>query len=169
MNFKKRIERINKEELFKIIKKYGELLYGDKAELVIANKFIFTIKRFEVFFRLYINKDIGVCIRTNTLNSKEKITYHFVDFSELNIDENNENDIKEYRKTIATFYKNIIREILTTTYCPENHEDMTPKNATQEEIDKFGVFGVYEGRLLTELSYNDQEGFKDWIKKVNMK
>jgi len=165
MELKKEIEKINKQEFDKIFNKYREVkeIKKFKTSLEIKKKYIFTMKKFEVFFRLYIDENIQVCIRTNTLNSHEQINYDFVNFKELQIDDPN-----EYKKIIRLFYKNIIKEVLNTLYCPEYHKEMIPDNATKEETD-IGWYCIYEQRLLTELSYNKKEDFNTWIEKVTDK
>lgn len=159
MDIKKQIEKFNKDEVEKIFNKYISI-YKGKITLEKNRKYILTIKKFEVFFRLYIDENIQVYIRTNTLNSHEVINYDFVNFKELQID-----NITEYRKTVRLFFKNIIKEVVNTLYCPENHKEMIPDNATKEETDK-GWYNIYEQRLLTELSYNNPKEFMEWINKV---
>lgn len=159
MDFKKEIEKINKKELEKIFCNIETK--GMKLEK--KRKHIFTIDTFEVFFRLYVDKNIQVFIRTNTINSRETVNYDFVKYNDLQI-----KDINEYRKNIRAFYKNILKEVMNTTYCPEHHKDMIPDNATQEEIDK-GWACIYENRLLRILDYNKQEEFKEWLEKVTDK
>lgn len=159
MSIEKVIETINKEEIEKIYK----TLTLKGINLDKRKKYYFTINKFEVFFRLYIDKDIQVYIRTNTLNSKEKISYTFVEFNTIKLE-----DIDEYKKNIKLFYKSLIKEVLNTLYCPEHHVEMIPKNASQEEMAK-GWCTIYEQRLLTKLDYNNQEKFKEWINKVNDK
>lgn len=159
---KEEIEKVNKSELSRIYNRYKKL-YKNKVKLDKNKKYIFTIKKYEVFLRLYVNENIQVCIRTNTLNSKEQIQYEFVNFKTLEID-----DIEEYKKDIRTFYKSILKEFDNITYCPEHHHAMIPSNATEEEIEK-GWYNIYERRLLTELYYNEKENFKEWLKKVTDK
>lgn len=91
------------------------------------------------------------------------MNYEFVNYNELSVE-----DINEYKKYIKSFYKNIIKEVLNTAYCPEHHNEMIPTNATQEEINK-GWAIIYEQRLLTELNYNNIEEFKEWLEKVSDK
>lgn len=160
MDLKKSIEKINKKELVKIFSNQ----YMDNASLEKKRKMIFTIDKFEVFFRLYVDKNIQVYIRTNTINSKEKVKYTFVDFNTLKI-----TDINEYKRNIRAFYKNLIKEVNWTLYCPEHHNEMTPSNATEEELKNNGWCVVYEKRLLTELNYNDMDKFKEWLEKVTDK
>lgn len=162
MDLKKQIEEINKNEFDKIYNKFRQVKKF-KISLEKNKKYIFTMKKFEIFFRLYIDKNIQVFIRTNTLNSHEQVNYSFVDFNTSDI-----NDLNEYRKIIRLFYKNIIKEVENTLFCPEYHKEMIPDNATKDEIDK-GWYNVYEQRLLTELSYNDIDTFNDWIEKVSDK
>lgn len=156
---KKEIEEINKEEIEKIYKKMSE----KKVKLKKGKKYIFTIDKFEVFLRLYIDENIQVCIRTNTLNSHDQVNYEFVNFDTLQI-----NNMNKYIKDIRLFYKNIIKEALNTLYCPENHKEMIPDNATKEETDR-GWYIIYEQRLLQILDYNDTATFNDWLKKVTDK
>lgn len=162
MDIKEQIENFNKKEIEKIFNNCKSIRKG-KISLLKNKKYIFTIKKFEVFFRLYIDKDIQVYIRTNTLNSKEEIRYDFVNFNELQID-----DVNEYKKKIRLFYKNIVKEVNNTLYCPENHTEMIPDNATKEETDR-GWYNIYEQRLLTPLNYNNVEQFNEWIGKVSDK
>lgn len=162
MNIKKQIEKFNKDEIEKIFNKYTSI-YKGKMTLEKNKKYIFTIKKFEVFFRLYIDENIQVYIRTNTLNSHEISNYEFVNFKELQID-----NITEYKKTVRLFFKNIIKEVDNTLFCPEHHKEMIPDNATKEETDK-GWYSIYEQRLLTELNYNKLEEFMEWINKVSDK
>lgn len=159
---KEQVEKINKKELEKIFDNYRNL-YKTKATLTKSKKYIFTIKKFEVFFRLYVDENIQVYIRTNTLNSKKISNYEFVNFKELQI-----NNIDEYRKIIKLFYENIIKEVNNTLYCPEDHTEMIPDNATREETD-LGWYNIYEQRLLTQLSYNKIYEFNEWINKVSDK
>lgn len=116
-----------------------------------------------MFFRLYIDENIQVYIRTNTLNSHEVSNYEFVNFKELQID-----DINEYKKVVKLFYKNIIKEVENTLFCPEHHKEMIPDNATKEETDR-GWYNIYEQRLLTELHYNKLDEFIEWLDKVSDK
>ncbi len=160
MDLKEQIENFNKKEIEKIYNLYKEK-YKSKISLNKGRKYIFTIKKFEVFFRLYIDENIQVCIRTNTVNVREQIKYDFVNFNELKID-----DLKEYKKIIKLFYKNIVKEVNHTFFCPEHHKEMIPDNATQEEIDA-GWYSIYERRLLTKLNYNEPDGFNTWIEKVS--
>ena len=160
MNLKDQIEKFNKREIEKIYDLYKEK-YKSKISLDKGRKYIFTIKKFEVFFRLYIDENIQVCIRTNTVNVREQIEYDFVNFNELQID-----DLNEYKKRIKAFYKNIVKEVAHTFFAPEHHKEMTPDNATQEEIN-IGWYSVYEQRLLTKLNYNEPDGFNTWIEKVS--
>lgn len=162
INNKDQIEKINKEEIEKIFSNYGKS-YKTKVSLDKKKKYIFTIKKFEVFFRLYVNENIQVYIRTNTLNSKEISNYEFVNFNEVQI-----TNIDEYRKNVKLFFKNIIKEVNNTFYCPEYHREMIPDNATKEETDK-GWYNIYEQRLLMPLSYNNQNEFNEWIEKVSNK
>ena len=162
MNFKKEIEDINKKEIEKIFNNYKKI-YKTNATLEKRKKYIFTIKKFEVFFRLYIDENIQVYIRTNTLNSHQVSNYEFVDFDNTNI-----SDLNEYRNNIKLFYKNIIKEVNNTLFCPEYHKEMIPDNATKEETD-IGWYNIYEQRLLTELDYNNMDKFKEWLKKVSDK
>lgn len=162
MDIKKQIEKFNKDEIEKIFNKYTSI-YKGKMTLEKNKKYIFTIKKFEVFFRLYIDENIQVYIRTNTLNSHEISNYEFVNFKELQID-----NITEYKKTVRLFFKNIIKEVDNTLFCPEHHKEMIPDNATKEETDK-GWYSIYEQRLLTELNYNKLEEFMEWINKVSDK
>lgn len=162
MDIKKQIEKFNKDEIEKIFNKYTSI-YKGKMTLEKNKKYIFTIKKFEVFFRLYIDENIQVYIRTNTLNSHEISNYEFVDFKELQID-----NITEYKKTVRLFFKNIIKEVDNTLFCPEHHKEMIPDNATKEETDK-GWYSIYEQRLLTELNYNKLEEFMEWINQVSDK
>lgn len=161
-DIKKQIEKFNKDEIEKIFNKYTSI-YKGKMTLEKNKKYIFTIKKFEVFFRLYIDENIQVYIRTNTLNSHEIINYEFVNFKKLQID-----NITEYKKTVRLFFKNIIKEVDNTLFCPEHHKEMIPDNATKEETDK-GWYSIYEQRLLTELNYNKLEEFMEWINKVSDK
>ena len=156
------IEKINKNELVKIYNKYKKL-YKNKVTLDKKRKYIFTIKKYEVFLRLYVDENIQICIRTNTLNSREKIIYDFVDFDTLSI-----NNIEEYQKDVRLFFKNILKEFDNTLYCPEHHHEMIPNNATAEEIEK-GWYNIYERRLLTELNYNEKTKFNEWLEKVTDK
>jgi len=162
MELKKEIEKINKQELEKVFNEYKETkeIKKFKISLDIRKKHIFTMKKFEVFFRLYIDENIQVCIRTNTLNSKEQVVYEFVNFNSLQV-----NDLNEYKNSIKLFYKNIIKEVLNTLYCPEYHTEMIPDNATKEETD-IGWYNIYEQRLLTTLNYNKKEEFNTWLEKV---
>lgn len=162
MDIKKQIEKFNKDEIEKIFNKYTSI-YKGKMTLEKNKKYIFTIKKFEVFFRLYIDENIQVYIRTNTLNSHEISNYEFVNFKELQID-----NITEYKKTVRLFLKNIIKEVDNTLFCPEHHKEMIPDNATKEETDK-GWYSIYEQRLLTKLNYNKLEEFMEWINKVSDK
>lgn len=162
MDLKKEIEDINKKEIEKIFNNYKKI-YTTSATLNKRKKYIFTIKKFEVFFRLYIDENIQVYIRTNTLNSCEVLNYEFVNFNDMDI-----NNVKEYKKIIKLFYKNIIKEVNNTLFCPEYHKEMIPDNATKEETDN-GWYNIYEQRLLTELNYNRIEEFKEWLKKVSDK
>ncbi len=159
---KKQIEKFNKDEIEKIFNKYTSI-YKVKMTLEKTTKYILTIKKFEVFFRLYVDENIQVYIRTNTLNSHEVSNYEFVKFKELQI-----NDMSEYKKIVRLFFKNIIKEVENTLFCPEHHKEMIPDNATKEETDK-GWYNIYEQRLLTELSYNKLEEFMEWINKVSDK
>ncbi len=161
-DIKKQIERFNKDEIEKVFNKYTAI-YKGKMSLEKNKKYIFTIKKFEVFFRLYIDENIQVYIRTNTLNSHEISNYEFVNFKELQID-----NITEYKKTVRLFFKNIIKEVDNTLFCPEHHKEMIPDNATKEETDK-GWYSIYEQRLLTELNYNKLEEFMEWINKISDK
>lgn len=161
-NIKKQIEKFNKDEIEKIFNKYTSI-YKGKMSLEKNKKYILTLKKFEVFFRLYIDENIQVYIRTNTLNSHEVINYEFVNFKELQID-----NINEYKKTVRMFFKNIIKEVDNTLFCPEHHKEMIPDNATKEETDK-GWYNIYEQRLLTELNYNKPKEFMEWINKVSDK
>lgn len=161
-DIKKQIEKFNKDEIEKIFNKYTSI-YKGKMSLEKKQKYILTIKKFEVFFRLYIDENIQVYIRTNTVNSHEVSNYEFVNFKELQID-----DINEYKKTVRLFFKNIIKEVDNTLFCPEHHKEMIPDNATKEETDK-GWYSIYEQRLLTELDYNKPKEFTEWIKKVSNK
>jgi len=165
MELKKEIKKINKEELEKVFSEYKETkeIKKFKISLDIKKKHIFTMKKFEVFFRLYIDENIQVLIRTNTLNCKEQVNYQFVNFNDLQVE-----DLNEYRNCIRLFYKNIIKEVLNTLYCPEYHKEMIPDNATKEETD-LGWYKIYEQRLLTELSYNNKDEFNTWIEKVSDK
>ncbi len=156
------IQKINKNELVKIYNKY-EKLYKNKITLDKKRKYIFTIKKYEVFLRVYVDENIQICIRTNTLNSKEKVIYDFVKFDSLSID-----DIEEYKRDIRLFYKNILKEFDNTLYCPEHHHKMIPINATIEEIQN-GWYNIYEQRLLTKLNYNEKAKFKNWLEKVTDK
>lgn len=162
IDIKKQIEKFNKDEIEKIFNKYTSI-YKGKMTLEKTTKYILTIKKFEVFFRLYIDENIQVYIRTNTLNSHEVSNYEFVNFKELQI-----NDLNEYKKIVRLFFKNIIKEVENTLFCPEHHKEMIPDNATKEETDK-GWYNIYEQRLLTELSYNKLEEFMEWINKVSDK
>lgn len=161
-DIKKQIEKFNKDEIEKTFNKYTSI-YKGKMSLEKKQKYILTIKKFEVFFRLYIDENIQVYIRTNTLNSHEVSNYEFVNFNELQI-----NDISEYKKIVRLFFKNIIKEVENTLFCPEYHRETIPDNATKEETDK-GWYNIYEQRLLTELSYNKLEEFMGWINKVSDK
>ena len=162
MDIKKQIEKFNKDEIEKIFNKYTSI-YKGKMTLEKTTKYILTIKKFEVFFRLYIDENVQVYIRTNTLNSHEVSNYEFVNFKDLQI-----NDLIEYKKIVRLFFKNIIKEVENTLFCPEHHKEMIPDNATKEETDK-GWYNIYEQRLLTELSYNKLEEFMEWINKVSDK
>ena len=162
INNKNQIEKINKEEIVKIFNNY-EKSYKTKVSLDKKKKYIFTIKKFEVFFRLYINENIQVYIRTNTLNSKEISNYEFVNFNEIQI-----TDIEEYRKNVRLFFKNIIKEVNNTFFFFLYHKEMIPDNATKDETDK-GWYNIYEQRLLMPLSYHNQSEFNKWIEKVNNK
>lgn len=160
MNLKKEIENFNKKEIEKIYNSYKEK-YKSKISLDKNKKYIFTFKKFEVFFRLYIDENIQVCIRSNTVNVRERIEYDFVNFDELNIE-----DLNEYKKKVKAFYKNIVKEVAHTFFCPENHKEMVPDNATKEETD-IGWYSVYEQRLLTKLNYNKPDEFNNWLEKVS--
>lgn len=162
LNIKEQVENINKQEIEKIFNNCKFIKKG-KISLDKNKKYILTIKKIEVFFRLYIDENIQVYIRTNTLNSHEVINYEFINFKELQID-----DINEYKQKVRLFYKNIIKEVDNTLYCPEDHTEMIPDNATKEETDK-GWYNIYEQRLLTALNYNDIKQFNEWIKKVSDK
>lgn len=162
MDIKKQIKKINKDEIEKIFNKYISI-YKGKITLEKNKKYVLTIKKFEVFFRLYIDENIQVYIRTNTLNSHETINYNFVNFDELQID-----NINDYKKTVRLFFKNILKEVVNTLYCPEHHKEMIPDNVTKEETDR-GWYNIYEQRLLTELSYNKPKEFIEWINKVSDK
>lgn len=161
-DIKKQIERFNKDEIEKVFNKYTAI-YKGKMSLEKNKKYILTIKKFEVFFRLYIDENIQVYIRTNTLNSHEVANYEFVSFKELQIE-----DMDQYKKCVRQFFKNIIKEVENTLFCPEHHKEMIPDNATKEETDK-GWYNIYEQRLLTELSYNNQKEFIEWLNKVSDK
>lgn len=162
MDIKEEIRNFNKKEIEKIFNECKSIRKG-KISLDKNEKYILTIKKFEVFFRLYIDENIQVYIRTNTLNSHEVSNYEFVNFKELQID-----NINEYKKIVRSFYKNIIKEVNNTLYCPEDHTEMIPDNATKEETDR-GWYNIYEQRLLTPLNYNDIEQFNEWINKVSDK
>lgn len=162
LNIKEQVKNINKQEIEKIFNNCKFIKKG-KISLDKNKKYILTIKKIEVFFRLYIDENIQVYIRTNTLNSHEVINYEFINFKELQID-----DINEYKQKVRLFYKNIIKEVDNTLYCPEDHTEMIPDNATKEETDK-GWYNIYEQRLLTALNYNDIKQFNEWIKKVSDK
>lgn len=162
MELKKQIEKFNKDEIEKIFNKYKPI-FKNKLTLEKNSKYILTIKKFEVFFRLYIDENIQVYIRTNTLNSHDVSNYEFINFNKLQID-----NLTEYKKTIRLFYKNIIKEVENTFFSPEHHKEMIPDNATKEEINR-GWYNIYEQRLLTELSYNKSKEFMEWIKKVSDK
>lgn len=156
---KEKIKEINKEELATM---YNDLKNKNIKQIRLdkSSKYIFTIKKFEVFLRLYVDENIQVFIRTNTINSRESINYNFVDIDTIKVE-----NFDEYRNIIIAFYKNIIKEALNTFFCVENHNEMTPTNATPEEIEK-GWCTVYEQRLLTVLNYNDMDNFKRWLEKV---
>jgi len=161
-DIKKQIEKFNKDEVEKTFNKYTTI-YKGRMSLEKNKKYILTIKKFEVFFRLYIDENIQVYIRTNTLNSHEIVNYEFVNFKELQIE-----DMGQYKKCVRQFFKNIIKEVENTLFCPEYHKEMIPDNATKEETNK-GWYNIYEQRLLTELNYNKQEEFTEWINKVSDK
>lgn len=161
MSLKTEIEKINKTEIEKV---FNNLIKsGIKAKLDKKRKYIFTIKKFEVFLRLYVDKNIQVCIRTNTINSKETVIYDFVNFDDIKVE-----DIEEYKKNIRAFLKNIVKEAINTTYCPEYRNEMIPSNASQEEIDANWCL-IYEKRLLKKLDYSNVEDFKEWLEKVTDK
>lgn len=162
MNLKEQIESFNKREIEKIYNSYKEK-YKSKISLEKNSKYVFTIKKFEVFFRLYINENIQVCIRTNTVNVRERIEYEFFNFSDEKII-----DLNDYKKKVKLFYKNILKEVDNTLFCPEHHNEMIPDNATKEETDK-GWYSIYEQRLLTKLNYDKIDKFNIWLKKVSNK
>lgn len=159
MEIKEKIKQINKDELLSI---YNDLKSKNIKEIQLDrnNKYIFTLKKFEVFLRLYVDENIQVYIRTNTINSRERINYTFVD-----IDTITEENLDKYRNNIIAFYKNIIKEAINTFFCVEHHNEMTPTNATSEEIKKSWCT-VYEQRLLTILNYNNMDDFEKWLEKV---
>lgn len=157
----KEIKNINQTEILKIFNKLAK--EEAKVNLDVKRKYVLTINTYEVFFRLYIDKDIKVFIRTNTLNLKETVMYDFVDYKTTKIE-----DEKEYKNIINLYFKNIVKEVLNVTYCPEHHYEMIPSNASQYEIDK-GWYTIYERRLLQELSYNDLDNFNKWLELVTDK
>lgn len=153
----KEIGKINKEELLKAFEKYNG---GCKCNCEKNNRYFLTLQSGCVFFRLYVTKNIQVFIRTNTLNSREESKYDFVIAEDLDIE-----DLKKYRNDIKEFYKNILKEAEYTYYIPEDHKEMIPSNATDEEKAN-GWYKIYESRLLEILDYNnDRENFYNWIKK----
>lgn len=162
MELEKEIENFNKKEIEKIYDKYKETK-GIKVSLDKGRLYVFTMKKFEVFFRLYIDSNIQVYIRTNTVNSREVSNYDFFDFNNTEI-----TDLNEYKKIIRLFFKNITKEVDNTLFAPEHHKEMIPDNATKEETDK-GWYLVYEQRLLTKLDYNNKDDFYKWIEKVSDK
>ncbi|MBR0491879.1 MAG: hypothetical protein IJJ82_07570 [Clostridia bacterium] len=156
---KEEVKKVNQQEIVKVFNDLTE----KKVTLIKGKKYLLTVKKFEVFLRLYIDENVQVCIRTNTLNCQEKVNYEFMNYETINI-----NDLKKYANDIKSFYRNIIKEALNTFYCPEEHNKMIPDNATKEEIDK-GWYKIYEGRLLKELDYNNTKEYETWLKKVSDK
>lgn len=145
--FRNNITKINKDELVKVFNKYADITSFDEVSITKNKngKYILTMKKFEIFLRIYVNKNIQVFIRTNSINSQDGINYDFVIFDNLSFDLN----INEYKKSIKGFFNSLVKEVNNMTFLPEDHirTDYNP-------ID----------RLLTEVSYHNYEDFQNWLK-----
>ena len=110
---------------------------------------------------LYVNENINIIAKVFTVNFQGVSSYCYFDHSEYKIGEKLE--LKSYRSKTTTIVKYLIDEALNMPFCPEWRREMTPSNATQEEIDTYGWCCCWEGRFLEKHSYRENDKNVEWI------
>lgn len=122
------------------------------------------IKNFTCYLKITVDDRVNVYSILTTVGCQNTETkYTYFDFSKdyecVNV------NLTSYRaKTIAVF-KYLISEALNMPYAPEHRANMTPSNATKEEIDKYGWSRCWEGRYLEEHNYDEIDVLIAWIEK----
>lgn len=123
------------------------------------DKVIVKVKGSCAAVRFSVTEDIDIFAKVFTVNFRGVASsYCYFDFkSEQKL------DLRTYRSKTIKLFKYLISEAINMPFTPEERNEMTPDNATKEEIEAFDWFGCWEGRFLEEHNYNEKEKLAEWI------
>lgn len=144
-----------------VSKKYKE--YKDKATFDLlkkTNSAQLTNDQYACFCRIYISENIDILVRLNTLNVQDRNSYRYFDF-----ENNKELDMNKYRNQTLKLLEYILSESIIMPYAMEARNEMTPYNATQNELNGNRWYDVWERRLLESHDYNNQEALVEWFER----
>lgn len=125
------------------------------------NKVTVKVKGSSAMVILYVTEDINVFVKVFTVNFQgDTSSYCYFEYKDY---QDSRIDLRSYRSKTIKLFKYLISEAINMPFCPEWRNEMTPGNATKEELEAFDWYGCWEGRFLEEHNYNDKEKLDDWI------
>lgn len=142
----------------KVSKKYGENVSFNLLKK--SNSAQLTYDKYTCFCRIYISENIDILVRLNTLNVKERSNYRYFDFKK-----NQELDLNNYSSQTLKLLEYILSEAIIMPVAMEERNEMTPSNATNEELKENRWYDVWERRLLEIHDYNNQEALNEWFER----
>ena len=125
------------------------------------NKVTVKVKGSSAMVILYVTEDISVFVKVFTVNFQgDTSSYCYFEYKDY---QDSRIDLRSYRSKTIKLFKYLISEAINMPFCPEERNEMTPGNATKEELELYHWSGCWEGRFLEEHNYNDKEKLDEWI------
>lgn len=123
------------------------------------DKVIVKVKGSCAAVRFSVTEDIDIFAKVFTVNFRDVASsYRYFDFVR-----GQKLDLRTYRSKTIKLFKYLISEAINMPFTPEERNEMTPDNATKEEIEAFDWFGCWEGRFLEVHNYNEGEKLAEWL------
>lgn len=125
------------------------------------NKVTVKVKGSSAMVILYVTEDINVFVKVFTVNFQgDTSSYCYFEYKNY---QDSRIDLRSYRSKTINLFKYLISEAINMPFCPEERNEMTPSNATKEELEAYDWYGCWEGRFLGEHNYNDKGKLDEWI------
>lgn len=125
------------------------------------NKVTVKVKGSSAMVILYVTEDISVFVKVFTVNFQgDTSSYCYFEYEDY---QDSRIDLRSYRSKTIKLFKYLISEAINMPFCPEERNEMTPGNATKEELEAYDWYGCWEGRFLEKHNYNEKEKLTEWI------